>query len=249
MATIRSEWIKLRTVSMNWVLTVIAVVLPILVAVLWASLGKAEEKTAEQLLEIIQGSSIFSSLLLGVVGVVVITGEFGFNTIRPTFAATPRRSRVLLAKAALVFTLAVVLQIVVLVVGLGVGSTIGTNRGAPLGIDLIPNLWPTALGMVLFAGLFTVLGFGVGMIVRSTPAAIAAVILWALIVENIIAVILSVAGLKHARNWMPYAVGVQMGRPNIDPDLPGRVASGLYFAGFVAVIAIIGAILVNRRDA
>ena len=249
MATIRSEWIKLRTVSMNWVLTIIALALPLLVAVLWASLGKAADKSAEDLLQSIHVASVFSSLLLGVVGVVIITGEFGFNTIRPTFAATPRRSRVLAAKAVVALVLAMAVQTVVLLVGLGVGSAIGTSRGAAVGIDLIPDLVPTALGMVLFAGLFTVLGFGVGMIARSTPASVAVLILWALIVENIIASLLSLGGVERARQWMPYAVGIQMGNPNIDPDLPGRVASGLYFGGFVAVVAIIGAILVNRRDA
>ena len=38
-------------------------------------------------------------MLLGVIGAATVTGEFGFGTIRPTFAATPRRTTVLVAKA------------------------------------------------------------------------------------------------------------------------------------------------------
>ena len=43
----------------------------------------------------------------------------------------------------------------------------------------------------------SLLGFGLGMMIRNTPAAVAVLILWPLVVENIVLAILSAAGVEQ----------------------------------------------------
>ena len=94
--TLRSEWIKLRTVRMNCVLFIIAVAFPVVVCVLVGlAAATSTDLTVSDVAGLVTGTSVVTALLLGVVGAVSITAEFAYGTIRPTFAATPRRMRVL----------------------------------------------------------------------------------------------------------------------------------------------------------
>jgi ABC-2 type transport system permease protein len=97
---LRAESIKLRTVTMNWVLGTIAIAFPLVVTLITAFVrGDDDDFTTDQLLEVLTGTSFITVLLVAVVAAASITSEFGFGTIRPTFAATPRRVRVITAKA------------------------------------------------------------------------------------------------------------------------------------------------------
>ena len=47
-ATIRSEWIKLRTIVMNWVLTILALVFPLTITLLNAAIRGDDPMDARQ---------------------------------------------------------------------------------------------------------------------------------------------------------------------------------------------------------
>jgi ABC-2 type transport system permease protein len=252
--TLRSEWIKLRTVRMNIVLFTIAVAFPVVVCVLVTALRKINDDTGDNggvnLVGLVTGTSVVTALLIGVVGAVSITGEFGFGTIRPTFAATPSRSRVLIAKAIIIALFAAVTEAAVVVFCYLLSSAIASSRGFNLSLAGHPDARTALFGIVVFAVIVSLLGFGLGMLIRNTPAAVAVLILWPLVVENIIFLILSAAGVDHPRKFLPYSSGFGLGNP--DPpstDELSRWAGGLYFAAFALVIAIVGGIITTRRDA
>jgi ABC-2 type transport system permease protein len=248
--TIRSEWIKLRTVRMNLVLFIIAVAFPVIVSVLVASLGDITDLEASDVAGLVTATSVITALLLGVVGAVSISAEFAYGTIRPTFAATPRRMRVLISKAVVVALFAAVAEALVVVFCFGVASAIATSRGASVSLSGQPEARAALIGVVVFAIIVSLLGLGLGMVIRNTPAAVAVLILWPLVVENIIRLILSAAGVDNPEKFLPYSSGVLLGRP--DPpgsDTLGRVAGGVYFAVVTAAVAAIGAVVTARRDA
>jgi ABC-2 type transport system permease protein len=248
--TIRSEWIKLRTVRMNIVMVTIAVLAPLVIPALVAALGKVSSLDERQLFDSVAGSSVLSALLWSVIGATHITGEFAFNTIRPTFAATPRRARVILAKILVLAPATIIVQGVVTVGGLNLASSIATNRDVAIDYSAIDGYVPAALGIVLFAALVTLFGLAIGLIVRSSPAAVALVILWPLLVEGLLTGLLSAAGLHNVRRWMPYASGQRLwSTDSASSEAFGRVASGLYFAGFIVLLMALGTVLTNRRDA
>jgi ABC-2 type transport system permease protein len=248
--TLRSEWIKLRTVRMNLVLFIIAVAFPVIVSVLVTALQDVEDINTVDLAGLVNGSSVVTALLLGVVGAVSISGEFAHGTIRPTFAATPRRMRVLVSKAVVTALFAAIAEALVVVFCFGVSSAVASSRGATISLSDEPTARAGMIGIVIFAVIVSLLGFGLGMVIRNTPAAIAVLILWPLVVENIIAAILSAAGVDHPQNFLPYVSGINLGNP--DSPQPGdlsRVVSGLYFAAVTAAVAMIGAAITARRDA
>ena len=248
--TIRSEWIKLRTVRMNLILFVLAVAFPVIVSVLVASLEDVNNLKAADIAGLVTGSSVVTALLLGVVGAVSISAEFAHGTIRPTFAATPRRGRVLISKAVVIALFAAVAEALVVMFCFAVSSAIAKSRGVNMSLSGEPEARAALIGIVVFAVIVSLLGFGLGMVIRNTPAAVAVLILWPLVVENIILAILSAAGVDHPQKFLPYISGFGLGNPNAaTSDTLGRVAGGLYFAGVTAMVAIAGALVTARRDA
>ena len=248
--TIRSEWIKLRTVRMNFVLFVLAVAFPVVVSVLVASLASIDDLKVDDVVGLVTGSSVVTALLLGVVGAVSISAEFAHGTIRPTFAATPKRMRVLISKAVVIALFAAVAEALVVVFCYAVSSAIVSSRGAHLSLSDQPEARSALIGIVVFAVIVSLLGFGIGMVIRNTPAAVAVLILWPLVVENIILAILSAAGVHNPQKFLPYISGFGLGNPNAPTsESLSRVAGGLYFGAVTAVVAMAGALITARRDA
>jgi ABC-2 type transport system permease protein len=248
--TIRSEWIKLRTVRMNFVLFILGVAFPVIVSVLVSSLVDIDDLKISDVAGIVTGSSVVTALLLGVVGAVSISAEFAHGTIRPTFAATPKRMRVLIAKAIVTALFAAVAEALVVVFCFAVSSAIASSRGATLSLSDQPEARAALIGIVVFAVIVSLLGFGIGMVIRNTPAAVAVLILWPLVVENIILAILSAAGVHNPQKFLPYISGFGLGNPDApSSESLSRVAGGLYFAAVTAVVAIAGALITSRRDA
>ena len=249
--TIRSEWIKLRTVRMNTVLVVLAIAFPLIVTVLTTVFVDSDDMSSRNLVSLVTGTSVVTGLLLGVIGAAAITSEFGFGTIRPTFAATPRRSRVLFAKAVVTVLVAIVVEAVVVALCFGVGSIILNSRGGGISLSDAGSARGALVGIVFFAAIVSLLGYGLGLLIRSTPASIAVLILWPLVAESIVGGILFAAGVENGGKWLPYSAGINLGDPDagLDSASLGRVAGGLYFFAVAAVITVLGAISVQRRDA
>ncbi|NCY17872.1 MAG: hypothetical protein EBX39_14165, partial [Actinobacteria bacterium] len=193
MSVLRSEWIKTRTIRMNWVLFIIAIVFPLVAAGLFAGFSDAENLLALDQFQLVSGGMIITSMLLGVIGATSITGEYGFNTIRPTFAATPRRVRVVAAKAVVAAAVAIVVSVVVVVAGLTLVNTLVRSRvdasvpDSALDVTSVDDFFAASLGIVVFCALLGLFGLAIGLIIRSTPAAVATIVLWPLLVENIVA--------------------------------------------------------------
>jgi ABC-2 type transport system permease protein len=249
---LRSEWIKLRTVTMNWVLTIIAIGFPVTVTSITAYVqGDQPEYNARSLVELLNGLSYVTVLLVGVVAAVSITSEYGFGTIRPTFAATPRRGRVIMAKGIVVFLYAIVLQTVVLGVGLLLGGALARNQGATLDFGSDTDLRPALIGAVVLASSAALLAFGLGMLVRSTPVSVTMFILWPLLLESLIGgLLIAITHSSRVIYWLPFRAGFQLSSMGgAFQEGPSRLVAGLYFGGVALALVLLGTLSVQRRDA
>jgi ABC-2 type transport system permease protein len=244
---LRSEFIKLRTVVMNWVLMIIALLFPTVITLITAARANPDDFDARSLVEVLTGTAFVPILLASVVAAASVTSEFGFGTIRPTFTATPRRGRVMVAKAIVVVTYAVVVQTIVVTVSWFGGRALADRR--PMDLDAVPTGINVIVGVVVVAGLMALAGLGVGMIIRSTPAAIAFLILWPLMAEALIGGLLGLLfSSEQLIGWMPFRAGFQMTALEI-VDGPSRIVGGLYFGAVSIGLMVLGTWLVNRRDA
>ena len=92
--------------------------------------------------------------------------------------------------------------------------------------------------MIFLAIGLTLLGYGLGLLIRNSAATICLLLLWPLIAENLIAGLLNVAGADGATKFLPYSAGIDMAIPDPGDDVLGRIpGGGLYFFAWVLVIA------------
>lgn len=241
---IRSEWIKVSTITVTRVLAIIAVAFPLLITVLSTALADTTW-SGEDLADLVGGLTIVTALMLGVVATIAITNEFGHGTIRPTFAAMPDRLRPLLAKPIVQVAVTLVLTVATVVVSWLVGSVLsGDSPSLGDGATL-----PALVGVVLLAIGVTLLGYGLGLLIRNSPAAICLLLLWPLLAENLVAALLTGVGAESGIRFLPYSAGFAMAVTGDPDDSLGRVGGGLYFFAWVVVIVVVGIATARRRDA
>lgn len=110
-----------------------------------------------------------ASLLLPVLGIILVTGEWGQRTAMVTFAIEPRRSRVVLAKLAVGAVASVATVAVMLVIGL-VGA--GLCELAQPELTQWDLEWWIPLAFVVTMTLTMTVGFALAALLLNTPAAI-----------------------------------------------------------------------------
>ncbi|MFH9680538.1 ABC transporter permease subunit [Streptomyces globisporus] len=163
------EWIKFRSVRSTVWTTVATALLPVLGAVFVATTGSLQSDDT-----VLGGSltlSVVAQMLAAVVGALVMTGEYSSGTIRTTFAARPRRSTVLAAKAALVAGVMYVLALASCTLAYLLGDALLPEgryaQGEPL---------PALFGIAASFAVAAVLGLAVGTLVRHSAGAVTTVI-------------------------------------------------------------------------
>lgn len=188
-----------------------------------------------------------------VLGILLISGEYRHQTVTPTFLATPRRPRVVLAKWVVSGAYSLLYGLVALVVSVGVAVAILAVRGQDLnfGADALPRSLALALlGFVLWG----LIGIGLGTLIGNQVIAILVGIGF-VFVEFIATIALSfVSWGPDVLKWFPSnATGAMLDISTQQPDgtlldiLPWW-AGLLVLLGYALVSAGLGARLTLRRD-
>jgi ABC-2 type transport system permease protein len=241
----RMEWVKLWSLrSTGWVLAAtVAGAVGIAVAV-----GVNTEDAAADLTNNALAGISLGLLLVGVLGVLAMTGEYSSGMIRATLGAIPNRPLVLAAKAA-------VFGAVALAAGEAAGF-IAFFAGTAALPDRVPAPalgQPGVLRAVLLGGagfcLVGLIGLGLGAIIRHTPAAIAVLVGGVYVLAQFVAV-----ATQALMPYLPIAIvanSLTVATPMTDDQV--RFLSpwaGLgVLGGYAAVTLGVGAWLLVRRDA
>ncbi len=248
MDLIKSEWIKLHTVRVTYVLTIVAGVFPLVVVILVTALSRQpEQRIGADLVGLITGTMVLTALLLGVVSALSLTSEYSHGTIRSTFAAVPKRHNVLLAKAVVALVTSMIFAAVIMVVTYVVGSLIFSGRGAQL--TLTGDSKAAMAGLIVLTGMLSMLGYGLGLIIRNSAATVTVLVLWPLLLENIVRLVLSAAGVENPTPWLPYQSAIGMAATERNSGDPSRLQGGLYLGAVVVVMIVVGIFINERRDA
>jgi ABC-2 type transport system permease protein len=115
----------------------------------------------------------------------VVTSEYRFGTIRPTFLFTPRRSRVVVAKLVASMLAGVVFAVAGVGLSFGIGRAILSGRGIPFALDA-GDVALLLLGALAAAALWGAIGVGLASILRNQIASVIGLLAWALLVENLL---------------------------------------------------------------
>lgn len=246
---LQAEWVKLRTVTSHWVLVLIGVAFTPAVAIPTAIFLNEVDVNPDTPASVTAGTTVVLSLLFACLGVLAFAQEHSHGTIRVTYAAEPRRTRVLVAKGVvLVLTSAAVAAVTVYVTFFTAVSILQGRE------DFFEFTGPGAhrevlVGSVVLSVLLALFGYAGGLLLRNAPAAITILIVWVLLAEGLLGGLLSLAFGDGVFKFMPYQSGVQMILTEHDSDYFSRPVGGLYFAAWVLALLALGIFVNNRRDA
>jgi ABC-2 type transport system permease protein len=184
-AQIRAELLKIRTTrtTIGLIIGMIAliVVFTLLTGLLTHPSGLASKDDQRQLLSLSSFTAVFSALA----GVLLVTSEYRYGTIRPTFLFNPVRSRVMAAKAVAGALAGLAFGILGEAIGWAIGYAILDGRGITvvLGSDDILLL---TLGGLAGAALWGAIGAGLGAIIHSQVGGIITLFAWGLVVDGLL---------------------------------------------------------------
>jgi len=257
---LRSEWTKMRTVrSTVWslVATVVSVVgigalATSLTAARWRSGGISDrigfDPTARSLAGLFLGQ-----IVIGVLGVLVMSAEYGTGTIRATLSAVPNRPLVLACKAAVFAFVALVVSEVLTFSAFFLGQAL-LKGSTPYATISDPGVLRSVAGAGLVLALLGLFALGLATIVRHTAGAIVTYVGLLLVLPLIIQAF-PTSIERNLIRFTPFLIARTMAAPR---PLTGDFGGGAAFspwAGFgllcayTAAALIIGGILMVRRDA
>ena len=239
-AQIHSEWIKFRTVRSTVVLAIISVVGCVGVAIIAAAITDGALSVSNALV----GVQI-SSLFIMVLGVQIIGQEYRFATIRPTFSATPRRERVVIAKLVVVIATVAVAAVALIALSLAAAAIVSSMRGNSFDLGESGNT-RVLIGTVAILVINGIFGFGIGCLVRQPIAGIVIVLVWVTVVESLI------AGLvEGAARWLPLFSMANVNAQSVssNSEFMGPVLGALYGAAVALALVALGAVRIRSMDA
>jgi hypothetical protein len=192
-------------------------------------------------------------LLAGVLGVLVMTGEYSSGMIRATLAAIPGRPLLLAAKAAVFGAVALATGEIAAFV-----SFFAAGAALPQGVPAPALGQPGVLRAVLLSGtsfcLIGLLGLGLGAIIRHSPAAISVLVGGVYVAAQVIGAV-----AHDVRAYMPILIvgnSISTTRPlscegpagQCQQPLPAWTGLGMLCL-YAAVALAAGGWLLSRRDA
>jgi len=252
-----AEWTKIRSVrSTVWALLLL-VILDLGFTALFTGLtaGQWKNTDAENRASImadptstILGSGFFlSQLTVCVLGVMVIASEYSTGMIRASLLAVPRRLPMLAAKSAVFTLLILVIGTVTSFGSFFIGAPILHSK-APVALG-DPGVLRAVVGGGLYLAMLGLFALALGAIIRHTAAGITGVIGFVLVLAPLAALLPGSLG-KHVHAYLPSEAGHLIGQARQAPnDLLTPWQGFGVFAIWTALLLVIAAVLLKRRDA
>ncbi len=238
---LRSELLKLRSTRTVLGLALGMLALVLLVALVQGLVTHADRlgRSGEQ--RSLVGAGGIAVVFAALVGLLSITSEFRFGTIRPTLLFSPRRPQLLAAKLVAALLAGLAFGAVAEGLALAVGSLVLSGRGIPFvlsGRDTFLLVLGTIGAAIGWAGI----GVGVGAIVRAQVGAIVGLLAWIFVAENLLFGLLP----DYGRFAPGPAAQALTGDPAEHLLSPG--VGGIVLAAWVIALGLAGAALTARRD-
>jgi hypothetical protein len=245
---VRSEWTKLVSLRSTWVTLITTVLLIVgLAGVVGRGVRNAPEPvTVSQAVGVAFLPVDFAMLIVGVFGVLQMTGEYGSGLVRATLTAVPRRWPVVAAKAVAQAALMMPLMLATCLAAFLVCQAF--LDGASLGDAGVLRAVFGAAGSLVLVGL---LGLGIGALLRHTAAAITVLVAAMFIVPALLGPALPGNREEAVMRFVPtvaaqamYSVGGGNPFKTFSPDV-----SAVVLAGWAALLLAGGVLVLRRRDA
>jgi ABC-2 type transport system permease protein len=243
---VRAEWIKVWSLRSTWWTLGIC-------AALWLGLSTAmaalNASTAISwgpmpLTQIGEAGFTLAHYVLIVFAALLVTGEYGTQSIRTTVQAVPVRGRLLTAKLVVTAVIAAATSVMLCVLSMGAGALIMGQNASFDAADAVQ----TTLAIAVFTALMCLMVCGAGAALRST----AGTITLAFVVFSVLGPILATVGIALEAQWLVDTVDhlpAEAGSHLIDAEFAPYdrpVAVGILLAWAAASVAAGYAVLKSR---
>jgi len=242
-----SEWIKLRSLR-STVLTLIAtfamVIGPgVLFCIFQPANGQVGNPTGLSLRGI-----YLAQLGIGVLGVLLVTGEYSTGMVRATMCSVPRRLPVLWAKLSVFALVAFATSSAAAFIGfIGGQAALSANHVAGASLS-DPAVLRAVFGAGLYLAAVGLMGMALGFVIRNAAGAVS-ILFGLLIILPVVAQALPLSWFPHVYPYLPSQAGqaiMQVHKEGL--SLAPWTGFGL-FAAYTAGLIALGALLLRRRDA
>jgi ABC-2 type transport system permease protein len=250
-----SEWTKLWSLrSTRWVLLVSFIAMaapgPIISAVQmarWARLTLQDRATFDSIDAGVGGWHL-AQLGIGVLGVLVISGEYSTGMIRSSLMAVPRRLPVLAAKILVYAGVVFALMLVATCISYFVTQAIVTEHHIQHGIG-DPGALRVVIGNILFLTVLGVMCVGLGGWVRNSAGGIAAFVGLIFVISGIVDILPTNLG-NAVMPYLPLNAGTGVATYRFDNSHHLSPWGGFaLFCGYTLVVLIGASVTLMRRDA
>lgn len=249
---VRSEWVKLKTLRSTVIVLVLTIVAMVGIGLLisavtnsnWSSMSPSDRAHFSAIDRALAGVNV-AQLTVGVLGVLVISGEYSTGMVRATFSAVPTRLPVLWAKmlvfAATVFIVCVLSSFAAFLGGQALLGRHSVSLGAPGALRAV-------FGVALYLTVVGLLGVASGFITRNTAAGIAALFALLLVLPGL-SNLLPTSWQNSVVPYYPSSAGqalyVQHGDGAMMHPWPGFAL----FVGYLCVAVLAASFTLRSRDA
>ena len=253
-----SEWTKLRTVRSTRYSLLAAVAMTIGFAVIpalvnanrWNTMSTIDKAGFNPLETSLIGVTI-AQLAIGVLGVLVISGEYSTGMIRSTFAAVPKRLPVLWGKAGVFGLVTFVLTLPSTVIAFFAAQAIlkgHSFNGHDIALSFSdPGVARAVIGGALYLTVAGLFGLGLGAILRSTAGGISAFAATLFVLPPLMNV-LPASWNDAISPYLPSNAGTAIMQTGNPAHTLGPWTGLGVFAAYTAIVMAIAAIQLRRRD-
>jgi ABC-2 type transport system permease protein len=190
-------------------------------------------------------------LIIGVLGVLVISSEYSTGMIRTTLTTNPHRGMMIAAKGVVFSVVALVVSLVTSFVAFFLGQAIMSSDHISTTLGS-PGVLRAVIGGALFLTACGILAFGLGLLLRHSAAGISATV-GLLFVLTILVSFLPQSWQNDVDKWIPALAGGQIWMARAQPPgntpMFGPWASFAVLCGYAVIAVAAGVILFRRRDA
>jgi ABC-2 type transport system permease protein len=252
----RSEWTKLRSVRSTYWTFAAAIVSMVGIGAIFALIFannysgmSAAEKAIFNPTSVSLDGYLFAQLAIGVLGAIVVTSEYATGMIRTTFMAVPNRRLVLVVKAALFAGITAVIGVVSSFAAFFIGQAILSGQ-APTASISDPGVLRSVVGAGLYLAVLGLLALGLGVLIRRTAGAIAAV--FGILLVLPVAVSALGSSFDTVSKFLPSIAGQALfhtAQPGQHLPLLSPWTGFAVFGAYALATLAAGAVVVTRRDA
>lgn len=242
-AQIRSETYKLLTTRTNAGVLVTMVGL-VTLAVLLHAFGLPLDQLAsgDQQRGLLSDVGVnLGVLFAALLGALAITAEYRTGTIRPVLLITPRRARVVAAKALVALAAGAATGLLAGVTAVVAGIAGMSSRGLTVEVSS-GEVTRLVIGAAGGGALWAVIGLGAGALTRSQVPTVVGLFVWLLFIEQVL------LDFPDAHRFVPGALAQSLAGSTRDGVLASALLAAVLLVGYAAAAAVAGLAATARRD-